>query len=243
MATNASAICKFSDGTISYLRNAVTLDANTELLTDGSGLVNQAGGLSVGQANQGKLLTHCAIKVQTDTATTGSFSYGQVLGVGGNTIGIIQGGGTQTTGLPALKRPVRMMTGVKINVFCQAVADAAQIGSLAVYCASGKVDIFQGTGSDGADVAMTSVVSGSTIGEALVNERVVCYYATYPATNGLADTGVADGVSAFFVEDAQGQLKSMIFAAQGIGNPMQVPFVEDSFTVRQNDTLTIRANL
>ena len=69
------------------------------------------------------------------------------------------------------------------------------------------------------------------------------YYATYTATNGLADTGVADGVSAFFVEDAQGQLKSMIFAAQGIGNPMQVPFVEDSFTVRQNDTLTIRANL
>ena len=243
MATNASAICKFSDGTISYLRSVITLDANSELKTDASGLVNQAGDLSVGQANQGKTLTHCSIKIQNDSNTTGAFGYGQVLGVGGNTIGIIQGGGTQSTGLPALKRPIRMMTGVKINVFAQSVGDAVQYGSLAVYCASGKVDIFQGLGSDGADVPMLSVVSGSTLGEALVNERVVCYYATYAATNGLADTGVVDGVSAFFAEDAQGQLKSMMFAAQGIGNPMQVPFVEDTFTVRQNDTLTIRANV
>ena len=67
MATNASAICKFSDGSISYLRNAVTLDAKTELLTDASGLVNQAGGLSVGQANQGKTMTHtCEVKLCLD---------------------------------------------------------------------------------------------------------------------------------------------------------------------------------
>ncbi len=243
MATNASAICKFSDGTISYLRNAVTLDTRTELLTDGSGLVNQAGSLSVGQANQGKILTHCQIKVQTDSATTGCFSYGVVIGVSGNVIGAIQGGSTQTSGLTPLKRPIPMMTGVKIEVFCQALADAVQYGSLAVYCASGKVDVFQGLAVDDTDVAMTSIISGSTIGEALVNQQVVCWYATYPATNGLADTGVADGVSAFFCEDAQGQLKSMMFASGGFSYNQPVQWVNDNFRVLQNDTLTIRANV
>ena len=243
MATNASAICKFSDGSISYLRNAVTLDAKTELLTDASGLVNQAGGLSVGQANQGKTMTHCQIKVQTDSATTGTFSYGVVIGVGGNVVGAIQGGSTQTAGLARLKRPIQMMTGIKIEVFCQVLADAVQYGSLAVYCASGKVDVFQGLAIDDTDVPMKSIISNSTIGESLVNQQVVCYYATYPATNGLADTGIADGVSAFFCEDAQGQLKSMMFATGGFAYNQPVQWVEDSFRVVQNDTLTLRANV
>lgn len=242
MATNAQAILKFSDGSISYLRNAITLDAKTELLTDASGLVNQAGSISAGQANQGKLLTHAAIKVQTDTATTGSFSYGSIEGVGGNVIGAIQGGGTNAAGLPKLKRPVRMMTGVKINVFAQAVADAVQYASMAIYCASGKVDILQGLAVDDTDVSMTSIISGSTLGEALVGERVVCYYATYPATNGLADTGVADGVNALFAEDAQGQLKGMFPITKGTGDVV-TEWVEDSFNVVQNDTLTVRANV
>ena len=55
---------------------------------------------------------------------------------------------------------------------------------------------------DATDVSMTSVVGGLTLGEAAQGERVVCYYATYPATNGLADTGVADGVNALFAEDS-----------------------------------------
>ena len=242
MATNASIICKFSNGTIGYLRNAITLDTATEVKTDASGLVNQAGGLSVGQAFQGLTMTHAAVKIQTDSAVSGAFGYASIIGVGGNVIGAIQGGGTHAQGLPKLKRPIAMMTGVKINVFAQAVADAVQYASLAVYCASGKVDIFQGLAVDGSDVSMVSVVSGSTLGEALVNQQFVCFYATYPATNGLADTGVADGVNALFAEDAQGQLKSMMFTTKGTGEEM-LDYVEDSFRVLQNDTLTLRANV
>ena len=129
-------------------------------------------------------MTHAAVKIQTDSAVSGAFGYASVIGVGGNVIGAIQGGGTHAQGLPKLKRAIPMMTGVKINVFAQAVADAVQYASLAVYCASGKVDIFQGLAVDGTDVSMVSIVSGSTLGEALVNQQVVCYYATYPATNG-----------------------------------------------------------
>ena len=243
MASNASVICKFSDGTIGYLRNAVTLDTATEVKTDASGLLNIAGDLSVGQAFQGKTLTHAAVKVQTDSATSGAFGYASIIGVSGNIIGAIQGGGTQSTGLPRLKRPVRMTTGVKINVFAQAVADAVQYATLAVYCASGKVDIFTGLGVDATDVSMTSVVGGLTLGESLSNQQVVCYYSCYSSTNGVADTGIVDGVNALFAEDASGQLKAMIFPCQGLGNPMQVPWIEDSFRVMQNDTLTLRANV
>ena len=245
MASNASVILKFSDGSISYLRNDLTLDSATEMLTDASGLVNQAGGISAGQANQGKLLTHAGVKCQLDNGTGGGFSYASIIGVGGNVIGLIQGGGVQVSGLPALIRPIRMETGIKINVFGQTLSagDTLQYATLAVYCASGKCDVFQGLAVDATDVPMLSVISGSTLGQALVNERVMCYYATYPATNGLADTGIADGVNAFFAEDAQGQLKSMMFPSQGVSSTSMTQFVEDPFTIVQNDTLTCRANV
>ena len=110
MATNASIICKFSNGTIGYLRNAITLDTATEVKTDASGLVNQAGNLSVGQAFQGLTMTHAAVKIQTDSAVSGAFGYASVIGVGGNVIGAIQGGGTHAQGLPKLKRAIPMMT-------------------------------------------------------------------------------------------------------------------------------------
>ena len=225
MATNASAICKFSDGSVVYMRNVITLDAATELLSDASGLLNQAGGLSLGQI-----------------ATTGSFSYSALVGIGGDLIGLVQGGGTNAQGLPALKRPVRMMTGIKLNVFAQAVGAAVQIATVAVYTRSGKVDVFQGTVVDATDVSMTSVISGSTLGEALVNQNVLCYYATYPATNGLADDGIVAGVNALYVESATGQLKSMMYITKGTGDIM-TQFVDETFSIVQNDTLTARGNV
>jgi len=243
MASNASVICKFSDGTIGYLRSTITLDSATEVKTDASGLVNQAGDLSVGQAFQGKTLTHAAVKVQTDSAATASFGYASIIGVSGNIIGAIQGGGSGTAGLPRLKRPVKMTTGVKINVFCQAVADAVQYATLAVYCASGKVDIFTGLGVDATDVSMTSVVGNLTLGESLSNQQVVCYYCNYSASYGVADSGITDGVNALFAEDASGQLKAMMYAGIGLGTDHIVQWVEDSFRVSQNDTLTLRANV
>ena len=62
MATNASVILKFSDGTITYLRNDLTLDTLTEIKTDNSGILNIAGNLSAGQANQNKVCNSCSSK-------------------------------------------------------------------------------------------------------------------------------------------------------------------------------------
>lgn len=242
MATTASIICKFSDGTIGYLRSTITLDAASEVKTDNSGLLNIAGDLSIGQAFQNKTLIAASVKIQTDSATTGAFGYASIVGVGGNVIGVIQGSGSSGAGLPKLKKPVRMTTGVKINVFAQTITDAVQYASLAVYYASGRADVFQGLAVDATNVSMTSVVGGLTLGEAGQGERVVCYYCTYPATNGVADTG-SDGINAIFAEDSSGQLKAMMYAAKGNMDGEVVEFVEDSFMIAQNDTLTLRANV
>lgn len=243
MATNASIICKFSDGSVIYFRNNVTLDTATEVLSDASGLVNQAGSVSFGQIAQGKTLTHAGVKVQTDSNNTGAFGYASVVGVGGEIIGALQGTGSAGAGLPRLKRPIRCTTGQKLFVFAQAIADAVQYGSLAVYTSSGKVQIFQGLGIDDTDVPMKSVISNLTLGEALAGEQIVCYYSTYAASFGVADTGVADGVNAFFAESSNGQLKAMMYAGKGNPSDDMVHWVEDSFRVMQNDTLTLRANV
>lgn len=241
MATNVSVVLQMSDGSVSYLRNDVTLDTLTEVKTDNSGILNIAGDLSAGQALQGKTVVAAMARVQTDDATSGAFGHCAFYSPQGNIMCLIQGGGCNNTGLQPLKKPVRLTTGVTVKVLAQASAAGMQIGSVAVYCASGKSDIFTGTAVDATSVSMTNK-DGNTIGEALSGERAVAIYSSYPGTNGLAEIGVADGINAFFVEDSSGQLKHMAFPGKGAGDEQFIPFVPVSFSINQNDTLTIRAN-
>ena len=251
MATNASVIMKFSDGTMSYLRNDITLSTTAstlvEVLTDASGILNIAGGISAGQANQGKLLTHAAVKIQSDNATTGAFGHGAVYGVQGQILSLIQGGGSNAAGLPALKTPVRMTTGISVKVMAQASENQVQIASVAVYCASGKADIFSTQLVDGTQTALLNK-DGNTIGESLSGEMAVCTYSTYPAQYGLADVGVADGINALYVESAQGVLKAMMYTNGGGGQAnyadgTMTPFVDQPFKIVQNDNLFGTANV
>lgn len=244
MATNISVLVKFSDNSFTYLRNAVSEDTLTEITTDASGLLNITGGLSVGQSNQGKMATHALAKVQTDSATTGALAGAGLYDPQGTFICPIQGGGSAVSGLPKLVKPVRMVTGVKIQAQWQAIADAVQIGSIVVYCQSGKCDWFTATAVDDQDVAFTNK-DGSSFGAALAGQTVVGAYSTYSAEKGLADTGVADGVNAFFIESAAGTLKMMYSPSLGGGTSVDrpTPFVMSSYKVDQNDTATCRANV
>ncbi len=242
MATNVSATIRFSDGSMTYLRDAVSADTLTEIQTDASGLLNITGDLSVGVANQGKTATHCLVKVQTDSAATGAFGYAAFYGTQGEVLCPAQGGGSSVTGLPKLVKPVRMQSGVAFKVFWQAVADAVQYASVAVYCSSGKCDIFQGLAVDATNVSMTNK-DGNTWGEALAGQTVVAAYSTYSATYGLADTGVADGIGGLYVESASGQLLGMFSPALGAGEQSPAPYVQQPIRVSQNDTLTCRANV
>lgn len=242
MATNVSVILQMSDGTVSYLRNDVTLNTLTEIKTDNSNILNIAGALSAGQALQNKTVVAGAVRVQTDDATTGSFSHAAFYSPQGNIMCLLQGGGNSDSGLPMLSKGVRLTTGVTLKVLAQAVeASAFKIGSMAVYCASGKSDIFFGTGSDATSVPMLNK-DGNTIGEALSGETATMTYQTYPCTNGLAQIGVADGINAFYVEDSSGQLKYMAYPALGRDNQALVPMIRCNFRINQNDTLTITAN-
>jgi hypothetical protein len=242
MATHVSCQIRFSDGSFTFLRDDVSEDTLTELQTDASGILNLTGDISVGTANQDKVATHAICKVQTDSAQTGSFGYAAFYSPQGNVVCPIQGGGFATGGLNQLIKPVRMQTGVQVKVYWQGVADAVQQASLAVYCASGKCDIFSATAVDDTNVSMVNK-DGSTWGEALSGETVLGGYATYSATNGLADTGVADGIDAFFVESSAGQLLGMYGPNKGSSSHIAVPYNMQTIRVNQNDTLTVRANV
>lgn len=243
MATHVCCFVRFSDGSFTFLRDEISEDTLTELQTDASGLLNITGNVSIGQSNQGKIATHALGKVVTDSATSGAWGYGAFYSPQGNVMCPIQGGGAKVSGLPALIKPVRMQTGVQVKVYWQAIADSVQQASVAAYCASGKCDIFSGTAVDDQDVSLLNK-DGSSWGEALSGEVVLGAYATYSATNGLADTGVADGIDGFFVESSSGQLLGMYApAGGGHDHPLPVQYIAQSIRVNQNDTLTCRANV
>ena len=244
MATNASVLILFSDGSLSYLRDAVTLDSLSEVKTDESSKLNIAGGLAVGQANQNKTAVAAMVKIQTDSATTGCFSHAAFYGVQGEVLCPIQGGGTLAAGMPQLIKPVRMTTGITVKVLAQAKADEVQIASFACYSASGKCDILSVTAVDGVATELVNK-DGNTLGECMVGERIIGAYATYPATNGLADTGVSDGINALYVEDSAGQLKGLIPTTMGGGATSESPvaYIPQGYTVRQNDSLFVCANV
>jgi len=242
MATHVSCLIRFSDGSFTFLRDTIASAATlSEIQTDASGLLNITADLSCGVANQGKTATHALGKVQTDSVTTGAWNYGAFYDPQGTVLCPIQGGGSAVTGLPALSKPVRMQSGVTVKVSYQAVADAVKMASIAAVCASGKCDIFTATAVDDADVSMQNA-SGATWGEALAGQTVVQAYASYPATNGLADTGIVDGVDALFIESASGQLLGMY--APELGNQSTPSaWIRQAIRVSQNDTATCRANV
>jgi hypothetical protein len=136
-----------------------------------------------------------------------------------------------------------MQTGVVCKVMWQATGDAVQIGGVMAYTRSGKCDFFTATAVDDTDVAFTNK-DGSSWGEALAGQSVVAVTSTYSAENGLADTGIADGVDAFFVENAAGQLKFMMPPCKGNQACEAIPWIPAyGLKVNQNDTLTCRANV
>lgn len=242
MASNISVLIKFSDGTFTYLRDTVTLDTLTEIKTDASGILNITGDISVGQAYTGKVATHALAKVQTDTAATGSYCYGAFYAPDGSVLCPIQGGGYLVSGLPVLAKRVVMGTGVVCKAQAQAQADAVQIASVALYCASGRCEVLFGLAVDDTNVPMLNA-QGSTLGQALSNETVVAAYCTYGATYGLADTGIADGVGGIFASSSDGTLKMMYTPDSGRADGQPVPYIPGRFRVDQNDTLTCRANV
>ena len=255
MATAIYAFAQFSDGTFGSFANAsVSAETATEVQTGGVG-INQASGVSIGQAFAGKTLVAISCQVQTDDAVTGAFSYAYLLGPTGEMLCPVQGGNSAGVGLPRLKKPVRMAPGVKLFAAWDAVADAVALASMAVYCASGKSAIFAIKAVDATKTSMTDVLTGGTVGQSLAGERIACSYQGYPAAKGLNDNQA--GNSGFYIESSDGALKAMVSPScpsttagalhNGAGNYVQgaLPWVEYAVAIPigQNDSLSVMAGL
>ena len=215
MATAIYAFGQFSDGTFgSFANAAVTAETATEIQTGGVG-INQASGVSLGQAFANKTLVALSVLVQADDAQNGAFSYAYILGPTGEMLSPVQGGDYSGIGLPRLKRPVRCVPGVKLFAAWDEAGDAVSLASMACYCASGKSAIFAVKAVDATKTAMVDVLTGGTVGQSLANDRIVCSYQTYPATKGLNDNQA--GNAGFYVESADGALNLMISPVTGNG--------------------------
>ena len=253
MATAIYAFAQFSDGTFgSFANSNVTAETATEIQTGGVG-INQASGVSIGQAFAGKVCVALSCQVQTDDVITGAFSYAYLLGPTGEMLCPVQGGSHTGVGLPRLKKPVRMAPGVKLFAAFDTVADAVALASMAVYCRSGKSAIFAVKAVDATKTAMVDVLTGGEIGQSLAGEQVICTYQTYPAGKGLNDNQA--GNSGFYIESSDGALKLMVSPvcasavtnAGSSGNYLEgaSPYVEYAvgIPISQNDTLSVMAGI
>ena len=241
MATAIYGFVQFSDGTFASLANAnVTAEQATDIQTGGTGL-NQVSGVSIGQAYEGKVAIAASALVQTDDATTGQWCNSYFLGPDGKIICLVQGnGGSFGCGLYKLSKPVRMQTGVKFMGTWDAGADAVALASAGVYCSDGTADVFSVKAVDATKTAMVNK-DGATIGQALAGKTIVNAYATYSADKGLNDNQA--GVSAFYVESADGQLKLMLPPQRGSERNFWLMNGARPVKIDQNDTLSVMAGL
>ena len=241
MATDIAAFVQFSDGSFaSLLKEGATAETVTSLPTGGAQL-NQVSGIEIGQAYEGKTAVAASVKVITDDDTSGAFCHAYFLGPDGKVMCPVQGGGYQTTGVPNLKKPVMMKPGVTLQAMFDATGDAVAMASLAVYCTDGTSDVFAVKAVSGTATAMVSVKTGQSIGNSLPGKTIQCAYATYSATKGVNDNG--SGISAFYIESSDGQLKAMYPPSQGRTSTSSSPYISLPAGVKilQNDTLTVTA--
>jgi hypothetical protein len=180
--------------------------------------------------------------VQTDDAQSGAFSYAYLLGPTGEMLCPVQGGDFSGVGVARLKKPVRMVPGVKLFAAFDTVSDAVSLASMAVYCTSGKSAIFAVKAVDATKTSMVDVLTGATIGQSLAGQRIACTYQTYPASKGLNDNQA--GNSGFYVESADGALKLMAPPCVDVFG-ITVPWEEYAVAIPigQNDTLSVMAGL
>jgi len=238
MATAGYGFVQFSDGSFASLTNADITEATAESLTTGGTGLAQVSGIEIGQAYEGKTAIAAAVQIVTDDATTAMFSNAYFQGPDGKIICLVQGNGLRGSGLYKLVKPVRMQTGVKLYTTWDAQADAVGLASLAVYCSDGTADVFTATAVDATKTSMTNKDS-ATLGEALAGKVIVNAYGCYPSSKGLNDNQA--GVSAFYQEAADGQLKYMYPPQDGHRHSLWLMNGSRPVRVDQNDTLSVMA--
>lgn len=240
MATSISAYFRCSDGTFISLYDAgVSENVVTEITTGGTGL-SQVSGVSLGQAYVSKTLTHGVVKVSTEDAGTGSYLYGQIMNTNGSINCVVQGGGGNTSAMPALPKPVKLVQGMVFQARFDAIADGnAQMAALSVCCTDGTCEVLFATMVNNTKTAMLNK-DGLTIGQALAGKTISGAFATCSTSFDLNESNA--GVGAFFVEAPDGMLKAMYPPLSGAPVNSGFPVATyQRYPVRidQNDTCSV----
>jgi len=241
MATSISVFVRFSDGTFgSFINTGVSEGSATEITTGGTGLAQVSGG-SAGDTFITKVATHALAKVETDDSNAGAFANAYWLSPTGQVLGGIQGGGDHVSGLPALKKPIKMASGIKIFATWDNVADqATSLASVVAQYSDGTADVFTAAAVNNTKTSMTNL-QGATWGESGSGKTVVCAYATYSSTYGINEAD--GGNSALYVESPEGQLKMMYPPCKGAAESDNAcPWIEAPVKVNLYDTLSVMSS-
>ena len=233
MATDISAFLKFSDNTMgAFLAEGVTESTATAISTGGNG-INQVSGIAAGNAFNGKVAIAASVIVNTDSASTGCFSYAYLLGPDGKIMTGLPGGGVHCAGLVPIK-PTRMVPGVVLFAAWDAAADAVSPANVGIECTDGTTDKFS--------VALVADTvtellnkDGNGLGSSLVNKVISRMYSTYSSSNGLNDDG--GGFSSLYIQSSDGQLKLCIPPGNGKAHSPTEWMSGFGTIVRQNDQL------
>lgn len=217
--------------------NSVSENTTTTIQTGGTGL-NQTSGIDLGNFLVGETITHAfgTVTAGTTNAAVSSYLFGFIENPDGSIAIPVEGGGSMSSCMPALCRPLRVSVGMLLKI-ALAQADNAQVqASVVAYCASGKTSVFTVSAGDSAKTAIVDITTGGTIGQSLAGQRIVKYYATYPNSNGLNDD--QSGNNFYYIESSQGQLKATLFPtnAFSFAKVVQVPC---NIPIMQNDTLSV----
>ena len=239
MASDLNGWLKFSDGSTGYfVKEGASVRVTNELVTGGQGL-NQVSGVSAGQAYEGKTVIAGGMQAVEDgtqtlvTGDAGGFAY--ILDPQGKIARLIQVGGASSTGFAPM-RPIRLSTGMTFQGFFEASTDGLCMGFAAVECTDGTSDCFSAVAVDNTKTAMVNK-DGNTIGQALTGKIISRVYGNYNSTKSLNEDGI--GVSAFYLESSDGQLKHLIPPSTGNGDTL-TPYIPGYRTrILQNDTLSI----
>jgi hypothetical protein len=153
-------------------------------------------------------------------------------------VGCIFQGGTGTSALPQLYRPLKVETGMLLKAQATTAATTVVEVTFAAWFNAGSCSVFQATGSDGAKADFSDVISSATWGQTGSGKLAVAYYCTNQNSNGLTE-GNSTGNSFAYALDAQGQLKGLIAPQLSGGVSAQVEYSTVPIMVDQNDTLSV----
>lgn len=239
MANSVQCIVKCASGRVmSFGNTSVTSETTTTLQTQGIGL-NQTASVDLGNALVGELITNAYMTVSAEIGSSAGinavYMFGYIEKPDGAISVPIEGGGNQSSCMPALVKPHRVQVGDLLKMQMTVQTASTKKANYIAYTSSGKCSVFQVTAVADTKTEILDLQTGGSIGQSLAGQQIIYGYATFGNLNGLNDDQA--GNNFFFLENSQGQLKDAIFPNSPFSGYKVKPLA--GVRIDQNDTLSV----